>query len=57
MNPISLQTYRSLPDQMFSREAPVATRDPRLLHLNTGLLHEYGLDETWFRSSEGLRRA
>jgi uncharacterized protein YdiU (UPF0061 family) len=54
MNPISLHSYRALPEQMFTPDIPVATRNPRLLHLNHGLLQEYGLADTWFRSDEGL---
>ena len=54
MNPISLNSYRSLPESMFTPDIPVATRDPQLLILNDGLLKEYGVADTWFRSGEGL---
>ncbi|MGI9329171.1 MAG: protein adenylyltransferase SelO [Gammaproteobacteria bacterium] len=54
MNPISLNSYRTLPAQMFKADAPVATHDPRLLLLNADLLKEYGIADTWFTGSEGL---
>jgi len=54
MNPISLNSYRALPEQMFSQDIPVATRNPQLLMLNNELLGEYEVADTWFRSTEGL---
>ena len=54
MNPISLNSYRALPEHMFSDDVPVATRDPQLLILNNALLREYEIAETWFRSADGL---
>jgi uncharacterized protein YdiU (UPF0061 family) len=54
MNPISLNSYRALPEHMFTWDAPVATRNPQLLILNDGLLQEYGVADSWFRSAEGL---
>ncbi len=54
MNPIALNSYRSLPEQMFSGDLPVATRDPQLMILNDGLLQEYEIADSWFRSAEGL---
>jgi len=54
MNPISLNSYRALPEQMFSHDIPVATRNPQLLMLNNELLREYEVADTWFRSTEGL---
>jgi len=54
MNPISLNSYRALPEQMFTPDAPVATGDPELLILNNDLLEEYGIADTWFSDTEGL---
>lgn len=54
MNPIALNSYRSLPGQMFTEDIPLATRDPRLMILNDRLLQEYEIADTWFRSAEGL---
>jgi len=54
MNPISLNSYRTLPKQMFSNDIPVATRKPQLLVLNNELLREYEVADIWFRNSEGL---
>jgi uncharacterized protein YdiU (UPF0061 family) len=54
MNPISLNSYQVLPEHMFTRDTPVATRNPQLLKLNDGLLQEYGVADTWFLSAEGL---
>ena len=54
MNPISLNSYRALPEHMFSRDVPVATLDPQLVTLNNELLSEYEIADTWFRSIEGL---
>ena len=54
MNPISLNTYRALPEHMFSDDVPLATRDPQLLILNSELLREYDVANAWFRSAEGL---
>jgi uncharacterized protein YdiU (UPF0061 family) len=55
MNPIALNSYRSLPEQMFSGDLPVATGNPQLMILNDGLLQEYEIADTWFRSAQGLR--
>jgi len=54
MNPISLNSYRALPKHMFSYDIPVTTRNPQLLILNSELLRQYGIPETWFCSTEGL---
>lgn len=54
MNPISLNSYRALPERMFTGDTPVATRHPQLLILNHGLLEAFDVADTWFRSAEGL---
>jgi uncharacterized protein YdiU (UPF0061 family) len=54
MNPIVLNNYRTLPEQMIAGDTPVAIRNPHLLILNDGLLQEYGIADTWFRSAAGL---
>jgi uncharacterized protein YdiU (UPF0061 family) len=54
MNPIVLNNYRALPEQMTAGDTPVATRNPHLLILNDGLLQEYGIADKWFRSAAGL---
>ncbi|MGI9291365.1 MAG: protein adenylyltransferase SelO [Gammaproteobacteria bacterium] len=54
MNPISLNSYRTLPKHMFSDDTPAATREPRLVILNDALLCEYEVPDTWFRSADGL---
>ena len=54
MNPIAVNSYRALPEHMFTGDIPVATGSPQLLILNDGLLQDYGIADTWFRSDEGL---
>ncbi len=54
MNPISLNSYRALPEHMFAGESPEACSDPKILMLNNELLSEYGIADEWFHSNEAL---
>jgi uncharacterized protein YdiU (UPF0061 family) len=54
MNPISNNSYLTLPEFMFTHDQPVATHKPQLLLLNNDLLREYDLADAWFSSPEGL---
>lgn len=54
MNPITSNSYRSLPEKMFKADSPLSASAPKLLILNSDLLQHYGLDDSWFHSGEGL---
>lgn len=47
-------TFRSLPEPLFSEVIPSAVRQPSLIRLNDELIAELGLDPHWLHSPEGL---
>ena len=47
-------SYGRLPERFFTRQAPVAVRDPKLLAFNAPLADELGLDAPALRSDAGL---
>src|SRR6476620_2783424 len=47
-------TYARLPDRFYARVAPTPVRAPRLIHLNTELALNLGLDPDWLAGPEGL---
>ncbi|SFP46594.1 protein adenylyltransferase SelO [Enterovibrio norvegicus] len=53
-NPIAMQRYTSLPDDMYVALAPTRSESPTMLTVNTGLIEEYGLSVEWFESADAL---
>ena len=50
-------TYARLPDRFYARVAPTPVRAPRLIHLNTELAVDLGLDPEWLVGPQGTRGA
>ncbi len=53
-SPILHQYYRVLPATMFAESKPAPSPSPSLVELNKVLLGQYGIDESWFMSEQGL---
>jgi hypothetical protein len=47
-------TCSRLPDRFYARVAPTPVQAPRLIHLNTQLALDLGLDPNWVAGPEGL---
>jgi len=47
-------TYADLPDHFFSRQAPVAVRQPLLVAVNAELARELGLDVSQLKGADGI---
>ena len=47
-------SYARLPARFYVRTDPTAVKNPRLIHLNTGLAQELGLDVETLRSAAGV---
>lgn len=45
-------SYVTLPEPLWRRQSPTPLRNPRLLQLNTDLIHELGLEPAWWYSAE-----
>ena len=54
MTPALNHSYASLPEQFYARLHPAAMPEPKLVHLNTALAEELGLDPDWLATAEGV---